>query len=128
MFRSRTPLEAMELVSRLLEYTPSLRMTPLQACAHPFFNELREQGTRLPNGQELPPLFNFTKQELAITPALNATLIPKYMQTTETSQADQAEATSAAAAGASGNSSDNSATTNAPSTTQATDPSQSNMA
>lgn len=62
MFRARTPPEAIELVSRLLEYTPSSRISPLQACAHSFFNELREPNTRLPNDRELPPLFNFTVQ------------------------------------------------------------------
>lgn len=60
MFRARTPQEAIELVARLLEYTPSSRIKPLDACAHAFFNELREPNTRLPNGNELPPLFNFT--------------------------------------------------------------------
>ncbi|XP_011065075.1 PREDICTED: glycogen synthase kinase-3 beta-like isoform X1 [Acromyrmex echinatior] len=80
VFRARTPPEAMDLVARLLEYTPSLRMTPLQACAHSFFNELREQGTRLPSGRELPPLFNFTEHELRIQSILNSILIPKYMQ------------------------------------------------
>ncbi|XP_043251638.1 glycogen synthase kinase-3 beta-like isoform X3 [Colletes gigas] len=126
VFRARTPPEAMDLVARLLEYTPSLRMTPLLACAHSFFNELREQGTRLPNGRELPPLFDFTEQELRIQPALNSTLIPKYMQSSD-SPGGQSEATSAAA-GASGNSSDNNVSTNTPSSTQNTDPSQSNMA
>lgn len=86
VFRARTPQEAMELVARLLEYTPSLRMTPLSACAHTFFDELREQGTRLPNGRELPPLFNFTEHELRIQPALNPLLIPKYMQPADGSQ------------------------------------------
>lgn len=116
----------MDLVARLLEYTPSLRMTPLQACAHSFFNELREQGTRLPSGRELPPLFNFTEHELHIQPVLNSMLIPKYMQSSD-NPGGQPEATNAAA-GASGNSSDNNASTNTTSTTQNTDPSQSNMA
>ncbi|UYV71563.1 GSK3B [Cordylochernes scorpioides] len=62
VFRTRTPADAIDLVSRLLDYTPSARHTPLQACAHSFFDELREHGTRLPNGRELPPLFNFTEQ------------------------------------------------------------------
>ncbi|KAI4484435.1 hypothetical protein M0802_013052 [Mischocyttarus mexicanus] len=128
VFRARTPPEAMELVARLLEYTPSLRMTPLQACAHSFFNELREQGTRLPNGRELPPLFNFTEHELRIQPTLNSILIPKYSMQSPDNPGGQSEATNAAAAGASGNSSDNSVNTNTPSTTQTTDPSQSNMA
>lgn len=35
----------------------------LEACAHPFFDELRETNARLPNGRPLPPLFNF-KQEV----------------------------------------------------------------
>lgn len=61
MFRARTPPEAIDLVSRLLEYTPSSRISPLQACAHNFFDELREGNTRLPNGRPLPPLFNFTE-------------------------------------------------------------------
>lgn len=77
VFRARTPPEAIELVSRLLEYTPSSRISPLQACAHPFFNELREPNTRLPNGRDLPPLFNFTTQELNIQPSLNAVLLPR---------------------------------------------------
>ncbi|RLU23167.1 hypothetical protein DMN91_005445 [Ooceraea biroi] len=139
VFRARTPPEAMDLVARLLEYTPSLRMTPLQACAHSFFNELREQGTRLPSGRELPPLFNFTEHELRIQPVLNNMLIPKYMQSaTVTTGTEgnpgggggggQSDATGAAAS-ASGNSSDNSVThpntitTTNITSTQNTDPS-----
>ena len=61
VFRARTPLEAIDLVSRLLEYTPSARISPLEACAHTFFEELRDPHTRLPNGRELPVLFNFTE-------------------------------------------------------------------
>ena len=66
-------------MSRLLEYTPSARITPLQACAHTFFDELREPGTKLPNGREMPPLFNFTEAELKIQPTLNSQLIPSHM-------------------------------------------------
>lgn len=80
VFRARTPPEAISLVSRLLEYTPSARITPLEACAHPFFNELREGNVRLMNGRELPPLFNFTEHELTIQPALNSILVPRRQQ------------------------------------------------
>ena len=31
----------------------------LDALIHPFFDELRDPNTRLPNGRILPPLFNF---------------------------------------------------------------------
>lgn len=34
----------------------------LDAMIHPFFDELRDPNTRLPNGRYLPPLFNFKPQ------------------------------------------------------------------
>jgi len=79
VFRARTSPEAIDLVSRLLEYTPSARITPLQACAHTYFDELREPGTKLPSGRDLPPLFNFTEAELKIQPTLNSQLIPSHL-------------------------------------------------
>ncbi|CAL5405017.1 unnamed protein product [Camellia sinensis] len=60
VFNKRMPAEAVDLVSRLLQYSPNL-----EACAHPFFDDLREPTTSFPNGRPLPPLFNFTSQELA---------------------------------------------------------------
>ncbi|CAB4005353.1 glycogen synthase kinase-3 beta-like [Paramuricea clavata] len=82
VFRPRVPPEATLLCSKLLEYTPSRRLSPVEACAHNFFAELRDANTRLPNGRELPPLFNFSSAELAIKPALNATLIPSHAKNT----------------------------------------------
>jgi len=79
VFRARTPPEAVELVSRLLDYTPANRLTPMEACAHAFFDELRESTTRLPNGNDLPPLFNFSEEEMAIQPSLNTILLPPHM-------------------------------------------------
>lgn len=43
----------------------------LEACAHPFFNELREPHARLPNGRPLPPLFNFKQEVCPLTLELN---------------------------------------------------------
>jgi serine/threonine protein kinase len=65
VFRNRTPPMAIDLVCRLLDYTPATRLTPLEACAHAFFDELRDPDTRLPNGP-LPPLFNFSQYGLKI--------------------------------------------------------------
>lgn len=84
VFRPRTPPEAIQLVSRLLEYIPSVRTGPLEACAHAFFDELRDPSTRLPSGRELPLLFNFSPQELQIAPQLNATLIPPHARSAGT--------------------------------------------
>jgi len=50
----------MDLVGQLLEYTPTRRLAPLDACVHPYFDELRLPTTRLPNGKPLPPMFNFS--------------------------------------------------------------------
>ncbi|VVC97467.1 unnamed protein product [Leptidea sinapis] len=77
VFRACTPPDAIALVSRLLEYTPGARLSPLQACTHAFFDELREAGARLPNGRPLPPLFNFTDYELSVQPSLNDLLKPR---------------------------------------------------
>uniref|UniRef100_I1NYU6 non-specific serine/threonine protein kinase n=1 Tax=Oryza glaberrima TaxID=4538 RepID=I1NYU6_ORYGL len=78
IFHKRMPPEAIDLASRLLQYSPNLRCTALEACAHSFFDELREPHARLPNGRPFPPLFNF-KQELAnLSPELINRLIPEH--------------------------------------------------
>lgn len=79
VFRSPTPEEAIELTCRLLEYTPSTRLKPMDALCHHFFNELRVEGTKMPNNRELPPLFNFTEHELAINPSIRSSLIPPHL-------------------------------------------------
>ncbi|KAJ9552380.1 hypothetical protein OSB04_016425 [Centaurea solstitialis] len=79
VFQKRLPPEAVDLVCRFFQYSPNLRCTALEACVHPFFDELRDPSTRLPNGRPLPPLFNFKPQELAGIP--NETvqrLIPEH--------------------------------------------------
>lgn len=81
MFRPRTPPEAIALCSRLLEYTPTSRFTPLEACAHSFFDELRDPNVKLPNGREKPSLFNFTTHELSSNPSLANILIPAHART-----------------------------------------------
>ncbi|KAH7294724.1 hypothetical protein KP509_27G015200 [Ceratopteris richardii] len=79
VFPKRTPPEAVDLVSRLLQYSPNLRYTALEACVHPFFDELRDPNTRLPNGRSLPALFNFKPQELkGASPELLHKLIPEH--------------------------------------------------
>jgi hypothetical protein len=60
VFRSRTPKDAIEYVSKLLVYDPAVRPTPLTNLLDPYFDELRDPKTRLPNGMPLPDLFNFT--------------------------------------------------------------------
>lgn len=78
---------AIDLISRLLEYTPTERQSSVDAMVHPFFDELRDPNTKLPDSRhgtgqlrDLPELFNFTRHELSIAPSLNQQLIPPHMR------------------------------------------------
>ena len=58
---------AIDLISDLLEYTPTQRLSAIDAMVHPFFDELRDPSTRLPDSRhpanpvkELPTLFDFS--------------------------------------------------------------------
>ncbi|ESQ51665.1 hypothetical protein EUTSA_v10017603mg, partial [Eutrema salsugineum] len=62
---------------------PQIKAHPwhkLEACAHPFFNELREPNARLPNGRPLPPLFNFKQELSGASPELLNRLVPKHVR------------------------------------------------
>ncbi|PWZ26783.1 Shaggy-related protein kinase alpha [Zea mays] len=79
IFHKRMPAEAVDLVPRLLQYSPKLRSTALEALVHPFFDELRDPNTRLLNGRFLPPLFNFKPHELKNVPTdFMVKLIPEH--------------------------------------------------
>jgi len=80
VFRSKTPQEAIDLVTKLLKYSPSSRLKPLEACTHTFFDELRLPNTALPNGKPLPPLFNFTESEIKEAGEHITKLIPPHFQ------------------------------------------------
>lgn len=62
VFRPRTSPEAIDLVSHLLEYTPAMRLGAIEGMVHKFFDELRQEGVRMPNGREFPRLFDFTRE------------------------------------------------------------------
>jgi glycogen synthase kinase 3 beta len=59
---------AIDLIARLLEYTPTERLGAIDAMVHPFFDELRDPSTRFPDSRhqsgqikDLPALFDFTR-------------------------------------------------------------------
>ncbi len=99
MFRPRTAPEAIKLVEKLLEYTPEARLSAVEAMCHPFFDELRNEDTRLqPQDKPLPRLFDFTREgesstahvlfchtqcittELSIRPDLVRSLVPPHCE------------------------------------------------
>ncbi|KAI8817862.1 kinase-like domain-containing protein [Fimicolochytrium jonesii] len=80
-FRAKpTTPESLDLIAKLLEYTPLNRLTAIEALAHNFFDELRDPNTRMPNGKELPQLFDFSPMELSIQPDLNRALVPPHAE------------------------------------------------
>lgn len=78
VFRSKTPEEAMDFIGSTLAYSPERRIRPLEGCGHPFFAELRDERSRLPNGNPLPPVFDFTSHELSSPPELLTKLLPPH--------------------------------------------------
>ncbi|KAH8108483.1 Pkinase-domain-containing protein [Phellopilus nigrolimitatus] len=80
VFRPRTSPEAIDLVAKLLEYTPEARLSAVEAMCHPLFDELRAEGMRMPNGKDLPRLFDFTREELSIRPDMNKQLVPPHCE------------------------------------------------
>ena len=85
----------------MLEYTPTQRLSAIEAMCHPFFDELRDPSCRFPdsrhpngNSKEMPNLFDFsrhgtcslynfhdpanTSTELSIAPEMNNRLVPPH--------------------------------------------------
>ncbi|CAG0899675.1 unnamed protein product [Cyprideis torosa] len=59
-FKKTTPADAIDLLSKLLEYNPTERLSPESVCHHPFFDDLRNPEASLPDGNQLPPLVGIT--------------------------------------------------------------------
>jgi serine/threonine protein kinase len=82
IFRPSVTADAIHLITRMLTYTPDIRVKAIEACAHPFFDELRDPNTTMPDRTPLmPELFQFTQEELLLaTPevlqVLNSRLVP----------------------------------------------------
>mmetsp|Transcript_7932 Transcript_7932/g.12147 ORF Transcript_7932/g.12147 Transcript_7932/m.12147 type:complete len:388 (-) Transcript_7932:279-1442(-) len=91
VFRNKTPEEAMDFIASTLAYTPENRVKPLEGCANSFFDELRLESTRLPSGDSLPPLFDFTSYELSSSPELLEKLIPPHATKAQPDAADNSD-------------------------------------
>ncbi|KAI7854764.1 kinase-like domain-containing protein [Circinella umbellata] len=74
------PEAAVDLITQMLQYHPQHRISAIEALCHPFFDPLRDPTARLPNGEPLPPLFNFSKHELSIRPDLIRRLVPPFYE------------------------------------------------
>lgn len=93
----------MDLIAAMLTYEPTKRITAPAALLHPFFDELRQPTTRLPDGEPLPPLFNFTDEEVSALrdrPGAMELLVPPHARTPLNWKGGLAAAAAAAAGGA----------------------------
>jgi len=54
----------LDLISKVLVYNPKERLKPMEAVAHSYFNDLRNQNFQIQECK-IPELFNFTQEELA---------------------------------------------------------------
>lgn len=69
-----------DLLSRVLRYDPAARIRPLEALAHPYFNDLRSQKLTI-NGRVIIDLFDFSAVEVAGQEELAARLVPQWYKT-----------------------------------------------
>ncbi len=73
--------EYLDMVSKLLVYEPKIRLKPIKSLLHPFFDELRDPNTKMPNGENLPKeLFDFTDEEFKSDPSSVEKLIPSWVK------------------------------------------------
>eukprot|EP00960_Hanusia_phi_P004057 118769-Hanusia_phi.AAC.3 len=82
--------DAIDLISKLLQYIPEKRITPMQSCAHAYFDELRDPNLHLPN-MKLPPLFDFTPEEMRAGGELMRKLVPPHYQGQSSGAASSSE-------------------------------------
>ena len=67
IFGSKEDSDTIDLVAHLLKYLPNSRLTSIEACAHAFFDELRDPGFSMAaanSSEPVPALFNFRAQEI----------------------------------------------------------------
>ncbi|XP_064541192.1 glycogen synthase kinase-3 alpha-like isoform X2 [Drosophila montana] len=76
------PEDLAALLDDCLQYEAAARISPLRACAHASYDELRTMDAlniQMPNGVRLPPLFNFSAHELQVEPGLWMHLLPLHL-------------------------------------------------
>ena len=73
-------VEIVEFLKEIIVYSPQIRPTAMQVLTHTFFDDLKVQGCKMPDGLDLPPLFNWTKEELENYPDLVKRITPDWFR------------------------------------------------
>lgn len=81
---------AIDLISCLLEYTPTERLSAIDAMVHPFFDELRDPATKFPDSRhpgapvkDLPVLFDFTRHGMYNSSAIGCHFFAYQLQNSQ---------------------------------------------
>jgi len=78
VFKTKVDPLVLDLLEKVLMYNPHKRLTAVEALAHPYFEELRDEGCKV-DGKDLPNLFDFSQQEIgAIQPDLYEKIVPSW--------------------------------------------------
>lgn len=81
IFKPGTAPDAIDLIGKLLAYVPDKRYKAIEACLHPFFNELKQPNSTMPDGSPLQPeMFQFTNEEVSLVPGILDQLIPPHLK------------------------------------------------
>jgi len=78
--RYRYPLPGfIDLISNSIKYETNERLPAVDALFHPFFASLSNPDGRLPNGEEMPHIFDFTPVESGLRLFLCCELISSFV-------------------------------------------------
>jgi len=69
IFHRSVPVEAFTLINGLLRYAPLERLTAFEALSEDFFTPLRDPNLKLPGDENMPILFDWTRQEMLAMPS-----------------------------------------------------------
>lgn len=62
-----------------MQYTPTARLSAVEAMCHPFFDEIKEADVKLPDGRDInSTLFELTPEELKARPDLISRMLPAW--------------------------------------------------
>ncbi len=63
VFKPKVDPLAIDLVSKIVVYSPNKRLSALEALAHSYFDDMREEKFVGLNSQRIPNLFNFSESK-----------------------------------------------------------------
>lgn len=86
LLNTAVPQDLCGLLNSCFIYEAAARISPMMACSHGSYDELRimdAMALPMPNGNPLPPLFDFNSLEMGTDPKLWVNLLPIHLSSME---------------------------------------------